>query len=87
MHVHVQMYMLHIHVLSLQISFQLSAATIEINPKVLNLCCKDLDLEVDPFFKQMFALFDEGHEEGFMLCQVITRYVNVLKHVYACAFC
>lgn len=67
----------HVHVLSSQISFQLSAATVEINPKVLNLCSKDLDLEVDPFFKQMFALFDEGHEEGFMLCQLITRYVHV----------
>lgn len=62
-----------------QISLQLSATTIETNPTVLNLCTKDLDLEVDPFFQQMFALFDEGHEEGFMLCQLITRYVLVLN--------
>lgn len=57
----------------LPMSPQVSAATVEVNVKVLNLSSKDLNLEVDPLFKQMFASFDEGHEEGFMLCQLITR--------------
>jgi condensin complex subunit 2 len=50
-----------------------SIATIEGNVKALNVSNKDLDLEVEPFLKQMSATLDERQEDGLMLCQLLTR--------------
>lgn len=45
---------------------------IERHPKALDLICVDLDFGIDPLFKKMSVVFDEGGDEGLLLHQLET---------------